>query len=57
MPHLKWWKLIRSYAISLRSPLRACGDCGLVWSDIDVEELRKLISDAGKREVKKQLGL
>ncbi len=57
VPQLKWWKIIRSYAIAFNAPLCACADCGLVWSDIDVKELRNLISQAGKKDTKEQLGL
>lgn len=57
VPKLKWWKFIHTHVVSFKSPLRACADCGLVWSDVDAEELRKLISKAGKNETKKQLDL
>jgi hypothetical protein len=57
VPQLKWWKCIRSYVVPFKSPLRACVDCGLVWTDIDDQELRGLISQAGDNETKKRLGL
>lgn len=57
VPRIKWWKWIRSYAVSFGEPLRACSECGLVWSEIAPEELRGLIAQAGDLESKERLGL
>lgn len=56
VPRLKWWKLIPSSEVSFKSPLCACADCGLVWTDIEPNELRSLVSRHGKNADKKQLG-
>ena len=57
VPSLPGWKLISTYAIPFESPLQACADCGLVWGEIDAESMTTLISKAGTKELKNQLGL
>jgi hypothetical protein len=35
----------------------ACVDCGLLWTEVDTEELQKLLRKSGNKAVKARLGL
>ena len=35
----------------------ACADCGLLWSQVEAGDLRKLLAQSGSRSLKARLGL
>ena len=40
-----------------KSGFLACADCGLLWSEVDVTELQRLLRESGNKAVKTRLGL
>jgi len=35
----------------------ACGECGLVWSVVNTNELRKIVAKSGRKNIKGTLGI
>jgi len=35
----------------------ACGECGLVWSKVNIEELTKVVTKSGRKNIKEILGI
>jgi hypothetical protein len=56
-PGISWWKLMWKTSADFKYPLTACVDCGLVWSEVEPQELREIIAKGGSEYVKQGLGL
>ena len=35
----------------------ACGECGLIWSVVDTDELTKVVTKSGRKNIKDILGI
>ncbi len=40
-----------------KNDFAACGECGLVWSVVDVDELTKVVAKSGRKNTKDMLGI
>lgn len=40
-----------------KNDFSACGECGLVWSVIDADELTKVVAKSGRKNIKEILGI
>jgi hypothetical protein len=56
-PHISWWKLMWKTSTDFKYALTACIDCGLVWSEVDAQELREIITKGCSEYTKAGLGL
>jgi hypothetical protein len=48
---------IRRTDVVMSNRFLACADCGLIWSELPVDKLRRVITNRGKLELKQRLEL
>ncbi|MCK4912278.1 MAG: hypothetical protein KAS05_00985 [Candidatus Omnitrophica bacterium] len=40
-----------------KNDFSACGECGLVWSEINIDELTKVVANSGRKNIKDDFGI